>query len=54
MFEKDLMKEVASEFNRMSDAEKANRARSLKQLLDDELKRRGVNPPKGLFKKPKK
>lgn len=46
MFEKDLMKEISSELNNLSEEETAQRARSVQQLLDNELKRRKAAPEK--------
>jgi len=50
MFGKDIMKNISDTLNNMSEKEKAKRAKSLKKLMDDELKRRQTEKNK----KPKK
>lgn len=46
VFDKDMMKEISGEMNNLSEAEKEQRAQSLKKLLDAELKRRNHSQKK--------
>lgn len=46
MFGKDLMKNLTDAFNQLSDEEKEKRRVSMKNLLEEELKRRNKQKPK--------